>query len=90
LLSSMVENVPSDRFIAVSNSISIRADQPAVGYFADGTRATQSSAEWVLSTNNGIAVKGLAITNIQYDYFNNLKVYQRTRETIDLLNPSIK
>ncbi|MHC8949647.1 glycoside hydrolase family 18 [Sphingobacterium hungaricum] len=90
LLSALVADVPSDRFIAVANSTSIRADEPTIGYFSDGTRSTQSTAEWVLAANNGATIKGLAITNIQYDYFNILKVYKATRETIDLLNPSIK
>lgn len=90
LLSALVTDVPNDRFIAVANATSIKADEPAIGYFSDGTRSTKGTAEWVLATHDGASIQGLAVTNIQYDYFNILKVYQRTREAIELLNPSIK
>lgn len=93
LANAAVEGVTSDRFIVISNAVSYKPEDidKRMGLFSDGSTAIKSASEWVLSSHGtGIKVKGLAIENLQYDYFNILKSYKYSREAINTLNPSIK
>jgi hypothetical protein len=90
LLSATVAGVPMDRFIVLANSTSYKADETSLGYFSDGSRSVTGTAGWVTAIENGLTIQGLGIINVQYDYFNLIKVYQYTREAITTMNPVIK
>lgn len=93
LANAAVADVPQDKFVVMVNAISYKPEDidKKVGLFSDGSAAIKNASEWVVSDHGAnLKVKGLAIENLQYDYFNILKSYKYSREAINTLNPSIK
>ena len=87
---ALVENVPNDRFIMGAASTSLELSDQKTGYWADGTRALQNTAHWILAPHSGNEISGIALYNVSNDYFNPDKVYKYTRIAINTINPSPK
>lgn len=85
-----VEGVPQDKFIIATETTSLDPADLKTGYWADGTRALQNSAEWILAPRSGIDIKGIAIKNVNIDYYNPARAYMYTRNAINTINPSPK
>ncbi len=83
-------DVPKDKFIALANLTSYKLDEASFGYFADGSHSGIGTAEWVLGSHSGFTVHGIGLLNLQYDYYNILKSYAKSRQVISILNPPLK
>lgn len=90
LLAAKVADVPTDKFIILASMTSYKADEAKLGYFADGTRAAISTAQWAASLQSGVQIQGAGYKNLPYDYFNVLKSYQYSRQAIQITNPAMK
>lgn len=85
-----VEGVPTDRFGIKVSTTSLDESDKKTGYFADGSRALPTAAQWIMSAHEGYTIKGLGIDNISTDYYNPALVYRHSRQAITTLNPSLK
>ena len=82
-----VADVPTDRFSVMVNTASLDAGDKNTGYFG-AERAIVSAANWVTEGNNVYKKTGLAINNIQNDYFNPTHRYLYSRQAINIINPA--
>ena len=90
LISAKVENTPLDRYVIAVSTTSLDLADQKTGYWIDGSRALQGTAEWVLAPHSEVEVAGIAIKNVSNDYFNSDKIYKHTRNAINTINPSPK
>lgn len=89
-LMACTKGVPTDRFIVTAQSTSLDKADKKTGYWTDGSVAITSSAIWAVASYPDFTITGLGVYNVNNDYFNARKVYQYSREAIDILNPSLK
>lgn len=87
---AIAEGIPAERFAISVSTPSSDTENKEVGYFADGTVALTSVAEWCASSYSEFSVAGIAIYNVNSDYYNPSRTFRYTREIINALNPSIK
>lgn len=85
-----IDGVPHNKFVIATETTSLDQADQKTGYWANGTRAIQSSAEWILAPHAGINVVGIAIKNVNNDYYNPARIYKHTRSAINIINPSPK
>lgn len=90
LIFTKEESIPSDRFIIATKTTSLDLSDQKTGYWIDGTKALQGTAEWILAPYSEIEVAGIAIYNISNDYFNSDMIYKHSRNAINTINPSPK
>lgn len=90
LNTATTENVPTDKFVIVTETTSLDVADDKTGYWANGTRAIQNSAEWILAPQAGHDIAGIAIKDVRNDYFNPTQSYMYTRMAINTINPSPK
>ena len=91
IYSANVEGVPNDRFIVGVETTSLDPSDVKTGYWADGeTRAIEGTSIWVAAEYADFTVAGMGIYNVSNDYFSTGRVYQYTRDAIDIINPSLK
>lgn len=84
------EGIPTERFAISVSAPSSDIENKEIGYFADGTVALGSVAQWCASSYSEFNVQGIAIYNVNSDYYNPSHTFRYTREIINALNPSIK
>lgn len=90
LIMAAVDGVPLDKFVIGTETTSLDLADQKTGYWANGSRALQQTAEWILPPHDGIDVAGIAINNVSNDYYNPARVYMHTRRAINTINPSPK
>lgn len=86
-LQAIVADVPTDRFIVFASTPSLDTTDKKTGYY--GTmRAITEAAYWVTEDASSYKKAGLAIGNIQNDYYNAEKRYEYVRESINIITPA--
>lgn len=80
-------NVPADRFVVSASTISLDSTDKLTGYLGTA-RATTEAAYWVTEPAEGFTKAGLAILDIQNDYYNATNTYHYVREAIQIMNPA--
>lgn len=84
-----VAGVPTDRFIAKVQTVSLDAEDIVTGYYGS-ERALLKASMWVAAPQAGYTKCGLAVYNLQNDYYNLSLVYQYVRKSISIMNPAPK
>ena len=85
----MADGVPADRFIVSASTISLDTTDKTTGYY-NALRALSEAAYWVTEPSAEFIKAGLAIENMQNDYYNATNTYQYVREAINIMNPAPK
>lgn len=81
------DKVPADRFVISVSTVSLDTTDKITGFLGDA-RATTEAAYWLTTPTTGITKAGLAILDIQNDYYNATNTYQYVREAIQIMNPA--
>ncbi len=81
--------VPADRFVVTDSTVSLDATDKTTGFYGTA-RALSEAAYWVTGASTGFERVGLAIENMQNDYYNATNNYQYVREAINIMNPAPK
>ena len=89
-ISAKVDNIPLDRFVIAATTASLEQADQKTGYWMDGSRALQGTAEWASAPQSGVDIAGIAIYHVSNDYFNSDKTYRYSRNAINTINPSPK
>lgn len=84
ILECLETNVPTDRFIIAVSSPSSDGTE---GFWGT-TEAIIESAYWTTAESNIYTKAGIAINNVQYDYYRTNGTYRTVRETINIMNPA--
>ncbi len=82
---SVAEGAPADRFVAMVMTTSLDKSDIKTGYFGSD-RALTMTAYWVATPEVGYTKAGVAIYNVQNDFYNPLLIYKYTREAISIMN----
>ncbi|MCD8207362.1 MAG: glycoside hydrolase family 18 [Bacteroidales bacterium] len=82
-----VDNVPTDRFMMGVSTVSLSSLDSDTGYW-DGDRALARVAYWATVEEAGYTKTGIAIIDVQNDYFDTNGVGTYVRQAIEILNPS--
>ena len=85
----IAEGVPADRFVVTASTVSLDATDKTTGFYGTA-RALSEAAYWVTGASTGFERVGLAIENMQNDYYNATNNYQYVREAINIMNPAPK
>lgn len=85
----MADGVPADRFIVSASTVSLDTTDKTTGYY-NALRALSEAAYWVTEPSAEFIKAGLAIENMQNDYYNATNTYQYVREAINIMNPAPK
>lgn len=80
-------SVPNDRFLVSVSTVSLDATDKNTGFLGTD-RATTEAAYWVTQPTLGFSKAGMAILNMQNDYYNATRTYQYVREAIQIMNPA--
>lgn len=86
-LQALVEGVPTDRFIVFVNTVSLDTTDKKTGYYGTN-RAITEAAYWVTQGASNYTKSGIAINNVQADYYNSKKRYEYVRQSINIINPA--
>lgn len=89
VVKALGEGVPTDRIVPVVETTSLDASDKDTGWWGN-TPASLGAAQFVATIHNGYSVAGLAIMNINNDYYNSAFVYPRVRTAITIMNPTVK
>ncbi|MDO5419928.1 MAG: glycoside hydrolase family 18 [Bacteroides sp.] len=81
------KEVPTDRFVVAVSTVSIDTTDGKTGYFG-GKRAMKEAAYWVTESSSDYTRAGIAIYNIQNDYYNADAIYPCVKEAINIMNPA--
>lgn len=91
------EGVPTDRFITGVTSRSLDQAKPEEGNFMDSSgnytlSAAKEAGVWALTPESGFTKAGVAVYNVQTEYYNTdpTRIYTYVREAILTMNPSPK
>lgn len=92
---SMRAGVPTDRFIGAASTPSMDVTDVSTGYFFDNSddkkmRSIPEIAYWTYEATPGAQKIGMAIYDVQRDYYHTSDPYMYTRQAIDIMNPSPK
>ena len=85
-----VEGVPTDKFIPMVSTTSLDATDLKTGYWVNNVVAVLGAAKWVASDHTGYQIAGLAIDNVNTDYYHANFPYPTVRKTISIINPTVK
>ena len=87
VLESLETGVPTDRFIMAVSTPSLDSSDKTTGYI--GTEeAIIETAYWITEISNEYTKAGIAINNVQNDYYLTNGTYRNVRETINIMNPA--
>jgi len=91
VLQLITDGVPTDRFVITINAKSLDPTDDKTGYYFNTENKLVSciplAAEWVDSYESGFTKYGLAILNIQNEYYNAGNSYLSVRDAIATMNP---
>ena len=79
--------VPTDRFIMAVSTPSLDASDTSTGYIGK-ERAIIETAYWITADAQEYDKCGIAINNIQNDYYQTNGNYHNVKETINIMNPA--
>ncbi len=85
LRKSLVEGVPADRFVTAVLTTSLDKSDTKTGYFGS-QRALTETAYWISTPESGLQKAGIAIFDVQNDFYNTTLLYKYTREAIAIMN----
>lgn len=80
-------DVPTDRFVVAVSTVSMDTTDGKTGYFGD-RRAMKEAAYWVTESSADYTRAGIAIYNIQNDYYSADAIYPCVKEAINIMNPA--
>lgn len=86
-LAMIAPGVPADRFIVAVSTVSLDASDKQTGYYGLD-RALSEAAYWTMESSDDYTRAGVAIYNVQNDYYNAGNVYQYVRQAIHIMNPA--
>ena len=78
---------PTDRFVVAVSTISMDAADTKTGFY-EKARAIKEAAYWITEPSADYTRAGIAIYNIQNDYYNADAIYPCVKEAINIMNPS--
>ncbi len=84
------DGVPTNKLVPVVETTSMDSSDKATGWWSGNVYASLGAARFVATEHNGYDPAGLAIMNIQNDYYNSAFVYPHIREAISIMNPNVK
>lgn len=83
------EGIPTDRYVVTAQLPSRDPNEPKIGFWSDKSNAVVSTAIWATG-NFSYTVSGMALMDIENDYYSKSRIYAHSREAISILNPSLK
>ena len=84
------DGVPTDKFVPVVETMSMDASDKVTGWWSGRVPASLGAAQFVATMHDGYTVAGLAIMNINNDYYNSAFTYPRIRTAISIMNTTVK
>ena len=90
MLKALGDGVPTNKLVPVVETTSMDSSDKATGWWSNKVYATLGAARFVTTEHNGYVPAGLAIMNIQNDYYNSAFVYPHIRTAISIMNPNVK
>lgn len=78
------------KYLPLVESVSLDTKDTETGWFKNGSRAVVATAQWVASMKDDSAMAGMAIYNVNREYFNSTQAYLYVRKAIGLMNPTAK
>lgn len=90
MLKALGDGVPTNKLVPVVETTSMDSSDKATGWWSNKIYATLGAARFVTTEHNGYNPAGLAIMNIQNDYYNSAFVYPHIRTAISIMNPNVK
>ncbi|WP_300700252.1 glycoside hydrolase family 18 [Bacteroides sp.] len=88
-LAMVAPGIPTDRFIVAVSTVSLDGSDKLTGYYGSD-RALAEAAYWTMESSADYTRAGIAIYNVQNDYYNAVNIYQYVREAINIMNPAPK
>ena len=85
-----VTGVPTNKLLPLVTLYSLDTSDTKTGYWINGTCAAVGAAEWAASDHDTFTVAGLALDNINNDYYHVSFVYPNVRKAISIINPTVK
>ena len=82
------EGVPADRFVMAAALPSMDSSDTEAGYWGSGVRALGETAYWATVEESGYAKAGIAVYDLQNDYYETNGFYTYVREAINIINPA--
>ena len=89
VMKAMGDGVPTSKLVPVVETTSLDSSDKATGWWAGSVYATIGAARYV-ATEHSYELAGLAVMNIQNDYYNSAFVYPHVRTAISIMNPNVK
>lgn len=86
-LAMAAQDVPTDRFVVAVTTTSMDTSDKNTGYFGSDRSITEA-AYWATIREDSYVRAGIAIDQVQRDYFTSRKIYGFTREAINIMNPA--
>ena len=84
---AQAEGVPSDRFVMAVSTVSLSSSDTETGYWGSA-RALAEVACWATVDDGGFVRAGIAIDDIQNDYYATNGLYTYVKEAINIMNPA--
>lgn len=88
---ALVENVPTDNIVIAVSTTAADASDKKTGYWDTDVRALGEVAYWVTESypaSDGFVKAGIAIYNVQNDYYATGGAYTYVKEAINIMNPA--
>lgn len=88
-LAMAASGVPADRFVVAVSTVSLDTSDKQTGFYGS-SRALSEAAYWTMEPSEEYTRAGVAVYNVQNDYYNAGNAYQYVREAINIMNPAPK
>lgn len=89
VMNALEDDVPTDRFVMMASTVSLSSTDTETGYWSSSVRALSEVAYWVTVEENGDFDRvGMAILDIQNDYYATDGYYTYVKEAINIMNPA--
>lgn len=86
-MQALADGVPTDRFIVFANTVSLDTSDKKTGYYGE-KRSVIEAAYWVTQGVGNYTKAGMAINNVQRDYYNSNQRYEYVRQSINIITPA--
>ncbi len=90
MMKALGDGVPTNKVVPVVETTSMDSSDKSTGWWSGNVYASLGAARFVATEHSGYSPAGLAIMNIQNDYYNSAFVYPHIREAISIMNPNVK
>lgn len=84
------EGVPTNKFVALVTTTSLDASDTKTGYWGSKVPAVLGAARWAAASYNDFTPAGIAIENMNNDYYHSTFTYPNVRTAISIINPNAK